>query len=246
MLLGNLPLYQLSSGNRYIESCFTPMPLVSVVLERGDIRLVSGVDGVVGAMRLVSGVVVGFRIEVSLGVVGVVALVVSNPPFAVSGFIRVVVVSTAPVAGGVAERLVSAGVTRPVSGAACPVVLSLLLWEQAANDATAARVKSRRIVISRWVAVRPDGRIEPSPNVEGARSLASNTNHRPTCAPSHSRPVKPSVGYRKGRIFALFSLSPFSGCQDFILYRHPLIPFAWAVMVTSWLAPAANAGTVRS
>src|SRR5262245_26818186 len=93
------------NDDRYIESCFTPMPLVSVVLEGGG-------------MRLVSGSVVGFRMVVSLGVVGVV-LVVSNPPFAVSDFIRVVLVSTVPVAGGVPARLVSAGDTRPVSGAAC-------------------------------------------------------------------------------------------------------------------------------
>jgi hypothetical protein len=79
------------------------------VLDGGDMRLVSGVVGVAGDMRLVSGVVGG---------VGVVALVVSKPPLAVSGFIRVLDVSTVPVAGGVVARLVSAGDTRPVSGAA--------------------------------------------------------------------------------------------------------------------------------
>jgi hypothetical protein len=108
---------------------------------------VSGVvgGGVVGAVVVVSGVVGG-------GVVGVtplvstapgVVVVVSKPPFVVSGLSRVVsafAVSTAPVGGGAA---VSDGAARPVSGGAWPV--SSVLREQAANAATAAKVSNRRI-----------------------------------------------------------------------------------------------------
>src|SRR5215467_13960323 len=103
---GNLALY--------IESCFIPVRLVSTVVG--------------GAMWLVSGVVRGAMWLVS-GVAGVIVLVVSNAPLVVSGFMRVVFVSIVPVAGGVPALLVSDGDTRPVSGAACPVVLSLLFWE---------------------------------------------------------------------------------------------------------------------